>query len=194
VAQGSTGTETISVTPAGGYTGTVDLNWDAGTAGDTALQNLCFEFTNMNSAELGTLPISGGTAAVTTQLIFDTNASDCQTEAAIRKTGMRPMRSLHAGSTAKNTGGSPVPLTVAFAGLLLVGFMGRASRKLRGLAGLILLAVVGLATTACSSGAFNNTVPDPPMGTYTITVTAQDSVNANIVATPATFTFVITAQ
>ena len=193
VAQGSTGTETISVTPAGGYTGTVDLNFDAGTAGDAALQNLCWEFTNTNNAGLGTLPISGGTAAVTTQLIFDTNASDCETEGAIRKSGMRPMNRLHSVSTAKNTCGSPLPLTVAFAGLLLVGFMGRASRKLRGLAGLLLLAAVGLATTACSSGVFTNTVPNPPTGSYTITVTAQDSVNANIVATPATFSFIITA-
>jgi subtilase family serine protease len=193
VAQGSTGTETISVTPAGGYTGTVDLNFDAGTAGDAALQNLCWEFTNTNSAGLGTLPISGGTAAVSTQLIFDTNASDCQTEAEMRKTGMRPMHKANSASTAKNSGGNPVPLTVAFAGLLLVGFMGRASRKLRGLAGLFVLAAVGLATTACSSGAFNNTVPNPPTGTYTITITAQDSVDANIVASPATFSFVITA-
>jgi subtilase family serine protease len=193
VTQGNTGTETISVTPAGGYTGTVDLNWDAGTSGDAALQNLCWEFTNTNSAGLGTLPISGGTAAVTTQLIFDTNAADCSTTGAIRKPGMQPVHRLHAVTTAKRSGGDPMPLTAALAGLLLVGFMGRASRKLRGLAGLVLLAVVGLATSACSGGAFNNTVPNPPTGTYTITVTAQDSANANIVATPATFTFVITA-
>ena len=192
VTQGSSGTETISITPAGGYTGTVELNFDAGS-GDNALQNLCYEFTNTNSAGLGTLPISG-TAAVSTQLIFDTNAADCSTTGAIRKSGMQPMHRLTAVSTARNSGGNPVPLTVAFAGLLLAGFMRRGSRKLRGLAGLLLLAAVGLATTACTSGYYNNTVPNPPTGTYTITVTAQDSVTANIAATPATFTFVITAQ
>jgi len=192
VTQGNSGTETISITPAGGYTGTVDVNFDAGP-GDNALQNLCYEFTNTNSAGLGTAPI-GGTAAVTTQLILDTNAAECSTTGAIRKPGMQPMHRQHSVSTAKKPGGNPLPLTVAFAGLLLAGFMGRGSRKLRTLAGLILLAAVGLATTACGTGVFNNTVPNPPTGTYTITITAQDSASANIAATPATFTFVITSQ
>lgn len=188
VAQGSSGSETISVTPAGGYTGTVDLNFD--TSNDSALQNLCYSWTNMNSSFDGTVPITGKTA-VTTQLILDTNASDCATSGAIRSTGKQPMHRAHAESTAKNAGGNPVPLTVAFAGLLLAGFLGRGSRKLRGLAGLILLAVVGLAVTACGSSNNNNTITNPPQGTYTITVSAQDSVTSTIVAPNATFTFVI---
>jgi hypothetical protein len=82
-----------------------------------------------------------------------------------------------------------VPFTVAFAGLLLVGFMGRGSRKLRGLAGLILLAVVGLAVTACG-GVVSTPDSNPPTGTYTITVTGTDSATSSITAT-TTFTFVI---
>jgi len=193
VAQGSAGTEMLSVTPAGGYTGTVELNVDAGS-NDTALQNLCVAFTNMNSAGLGTLPITGA-GAQTTQLILDANAADCVSNGAARKPGMQPLRRMHAGATAKADpkSGVPVPLTAALAGLLLAGMLGRGSRKLRGLAGLVLLAAIGLATTACSSGVFNNTPTNPPAGTYTMTVTAQDSANANIAATPATFTLVITA-
>jgi disulfide bond formation protein DsbB len=84
-----------------------------------------------------------------------------------------------------------VPFSVAFAGLLLAGFLGRRSRKLRGIAGLIVLAAVGLALTACSSNAtLSTTVSNPPKGTYTITVTGQDQTTASIEATSA-FTFVI---
>jgi len=92
-------------------------------------------------------------------------------------------------NTAKNTGKNPVPLTVAFAGLLLVGFMGRNSRKLRGLAAILLLAAVGLVVTACG-GIQSNPLSNPPAGTYTITVTGQDSATSTITGT-TTFTFVI---
>ena len=189
VSQGSSGVETISVKPAGGYTGTVDVNFDAGS-GDSSLVNLCYSFTDMNSSGLGTVAISG-TTAVTTQLTLDTNASDCSTTGAIRTTGKQPLHRAHAGNTAKNTGGNPAPLAAAFAGLLLAGLLGRGSRRLRGLAGLILLAAVGLAVTACNNNGNANTVSNPPKGTYTITVGAVDSVNSTITATNTTFTFVI---
>jgi hypothetical protein len=73
--------------------------------------------------------------------------------------------------------------------LLLVGFLGRASRKLRGLTAILLLAAVGLAVTACG-GVVNTATPNPPTGTYTITLTGQDSATSSITAT-TTFTFVI---
>jgi len=200
VSQGSTGTETISIKPAGGYTGTVDLIWDAGTSGDNALQNLCYQFTNMNSAGVGTVAVTG-TAAVNTQLQFDTNASDCNSTGAVR-TGKHSMRALLQKNTARNTGGNPsgspsenpgrnpVPFSVAFAGLLLAGFLGRRSRKLRGLAALIVLGAMGLALSACGNNNNGTTISDPPKGTYTITVTGQDSATSSITAT-STFTFVI---
>jgi len=189
VSQGSSGIETISVKPSGGYTGTVLVNFDAGSS-DSTLANLCYSFTNMDSAGDGTVAISG-TSAVTTQLTLDTNAADCSTTGAIRTTGKQPLHRVGAGKTAKHTGGNPWPLPVAFAGLLLAGWMGRGSRKLRGLAGLILLAGVGLAVTACNSVNNSNTVTNPPKGTYTITVSAQDSANSTIAAPTETFTFVI---
>jgi hypothetical protein len=191
VSQGSLGNETITVTPAGGYTGTVGLSFD--TSNDSALQNLCWLWSNQNSAGNGTVAITGKTA-VTTTLTLDANASDCATGAAIQKTGMHAFKTMHPTAVATNTPqrtqrGSPVPMTVAFAGLLLVGFMGRASRKLRGLAAILLLAAVGLAVTACG-GVVNTPFSNPPTGTYTVTVTGQDSVTATITAT-TTFTFVI---
>lgn len=192
VAQGKSGNETITVTPGSGYTGTVDVSFD--TNNDTALQNLCYEFSpNMNSAGDGTVAITGTTAGTTT-LSLDANASDCAASNGAVKNGMHALRSLHPGAVASNTpknkGSNPLPMTVAFAGLLLVGFMGRKSRKLRGLAALLLLATVGLAVSACSGGVTNTPYSNPPVGTYTVTVTGTDSATSAITQT-TTFTFVI---
>lgn len=190
VAQGSSGNETITVTPGGGYTGTVDVSFD--TSNDSALQNLCYEFSpNMNSAGDGTVAITGTTAGTTT-LNLDANAADCASSEAAQKSGKHALSSLHrvgASTTAKNKGSNPLPVTVAFAGLLLVGFMGRKSRKLRGLAALLLLATVGLVVSACG-GVTNTPFSNPPVGTYTVTVTGTDSATSTITGT-STFTFVI---
>jgi ABC-type glycerol-3-phosphate transport system substrate-binding protein len=75
--------------------------------------------------------------------------------------------------------------------LLLAGFMGRSSRKLRSLAAVIGLLAIGLGLSACGSSSSSTTVSNPPKGTYTITVTGQDSTTATIAATPITFTLVI---
>ncbi len=192
VAQGSSGNETITVTPGGGYTGTVNLTFD--TSNDSALRNLCWLWSNQNSAGNGTVAITG-TAAVATTLTLDANAADCVPGAAVQKSGMHPFKALNStagANTVTNTGaqkGSPLPLTVAFAGLLLVGFMGRASRRLRGLAAILLLAAVGLAVTACGSSV-NKNFSNPPPGTYIVTVTGQDTATSTITGT-TTFTFVI---
>jgi len=187
VAQGSSGNETVTVTPGSGYTGTVDLSFD--TSNDTALQNLCYNWTNINTAGDGTVAITSSTTPVTTTLTLDANAADCATTGAVQKSGKHALRMLHSRNTAKNSGRNPLPLTLAFAGLLLVGFMGRGSRKLRGLVGLLLLAAVGLAVTACT-GVVSTATSNPPTGTYTVTVSGQDSAGS-ITATPVTFTFVI---
>ncbi len=47
---------------------------------------------------------------------------------------------------------NPVPAGIAFAGLMLAGFLGRSSRKLRQLACVIALASLGLAISACGGG------------------------------------------
>ncbi len=191
VSRGSTGTSTITVTPSGGYTGTVYLTFS--TSNDNALQNLCYGFTTTLNNGDGSVAVTG-TAATTTQLSLDTNASDCATGAAVKGTGMHAFKTRNATRNALRASTpapakSPLPLGAALAGLIIAGVMGRGSRKLRSLACVIALAAVGLAMTACG-GASSATVPNPPTGTYTITVTGADSATATNTAT-TTFTLTI---
>jgi hypothetical protein len=193
VAQGSSGSSTITITPAGGYTGTVELTFD--TSNDNALTNLCYSFTNTNSAGDGTAIVSNS-SAVTTQLTFDTNAADCATAGAARKGGKLSLRNLHRVNSARNsnddgkTGSNAAPLRVAFAGLMLFGFVGRYARRFRTLAGVLILAAVGFGLSACGGGG-TSALSDPPKGTYTVTLTGQDSTSATVPVATTTFTFVI---
>ena len=185
VPQGNAGTETITVTPGNGYTGTVMLNLDFGS-GDNALANLCVSGSN-------TVVISNDKTANTGTISLDTNAADCATADAVKRTGMHSLRTLMKNrAVAKNDPRKLLPEGVAFAGLLVIGFLGRRSRKLSGIVAVLLLATVGMALSACGSGNGGTTISNPPQGTYTGTIEAQDSVTTTITAT-TTFTFVISA-
>ena len=194
VAQGSTGTSTVTVTPASGYTGTVDLAFD--TSNDTALTNLCYDFTTMLSNGDGTVTVTG-TSPATTQLQFDTNASDCVTSAASvggsgsNKKGLHTMRRLGgAVKSSRNVPPSnPLPLGAALAGMLLAGFLGRYSKKLRALACVLFLGSMTFALSACGSSVSGN-LSNPPKGTYTITLTGTDSTTSTITG-HSTFTLTI---
>jgi hypothetical protein len=189
VAQGASGTETITVTPAGGYTGTVDLTFN--TSNNTALQSLCYQFTTTNSAGVGTVAVSSA-AAVATQLTLYTNSSECTGLSAAESGGKHSFRKLLGGGSAKNNGANPLPLGVAFAGLLLAGFLGRYARKFRALAAAIALLAVCAAVTACSGNiSSTSTSTNVPAGTYTITIDGQDSSTASIAAST---TFSLTIQ
>ncbi len=82
--QGSSGLETLTVTPSGGYTGTLNLNY--ATSNDTALANLCvFAGTGFNNDTSFTV---SSTTAATGQITIDTNAADCaSTTGAVKGTG-----------------------------------------------------------------------------------------------------------
>jgi len=201
VTQGSSGNETITVTPAGGYTGTVLLTFV--TSNDTALTNLCYGFTNTLTNGDGSVAVTG-TTAVTTQFTLSTLPSDCGLVAPrtvggtpFHRVGARPSQAPRTAKPAKSKGTSPAPIAVGFAGLLLVGFLGRYSRKFSALAGIVALIALGLTVTACgggggsSGGGTTSKTPDPPKGSYTVTVTAQDQASTNIPTASTTFTFVI---
>ena len=191
VSRGSQGTESLVVTPSSGYTGTINLTYT--TSNDSALTNLCvFAGTNLNAN--GSLTISSA-SAVTATIIFDTNAADCSstTGAAVKARGLHLIP--HSGGSAKASNtlphkNSPIPTGVALAGLLIAGFLGKSSRRLRQLACVIAMASLGFVLTACGGGVSSNTVSNPAKGSYTITFTGEDSTTTTITST-SSFTLVI---
>ena len=190
VTRGSQATETLTVTPAAGYTGTVNLTYSTSNA--TALTNLCvFASTGFTSA--GDLIVSSATTPVTGQITIDTNASDCTsaTGGKVSKSGLR-MLPRASGSASNHSNVGPISAGLGFASLLFAGMFRRRSRSmLRGLMSLFVLAIVGMALTACgSSNSSSTSVPNPPKGTYTITFSGQDSTTSTITAQQS-FTLVI---
>jgi hypothetical protein len=181
VNQGSSGSSTITVTPIDGYRGTVELTFE--TSDQSALQNLCYSFSNMNGSGDGTVTITGP-EAVTTQLTLDTNVWDCVADNPARA-GSRPLHTLHpVTSSSKSSPADRGPLVVACAGILFVGFLARKRARVWIAAFVIALSTSCLAVSGC--GASNS-----PTGTYTVTVTGQDSIYASIPIATTTFTFTI---
>jgi subtilase family serine protease len=193
LAQGSSGVEAVTITPSGGYTGTVLVNIDFGTSGDNQLSNLCANFSTANLSGLGEVQI-GNTQPGSVNLNLDTNAADCTGGA--MKPGFVPLRNFMHGHLAKNTPPaprrSPLPPAMALAGLLFAGFLGRRSRLFRNLVVVLALGVAGMFLSACGGfgGGGGGGIANPPKGTYNGTFTATDSNTSSITAT-ATFTFVI---
>jgi subtilase family serine protease len=192
VTQGASGTETLTVTPSGGYSGTVDLSFTL--SGGSSSTTICYDFPNILANGDGTVAIAANEGAVATQLTLDTNASDCSAVLP-GAGGSHQMHSMHRANTAGNNGVSsnktnrtiPVPAGLAFAGLLLVGFLGRYSRKFSAMAGLVALLAVGLAVSACGGG---NNIVTTPNDSYTVTVTGTDSATSTITSN-TTFTFTV---
>ena len=112
VKRGSQQSETITVTPKSGYTGTVNLGY--ATSNDTALTNLCvFVGTGLNSD--GSATVSGA-SPVTGQITIDTNAADCTsstTGGAVNGRGLRlvPRTKGMAANAIKNIPTKRNPLT-----------------------------------------------------------------------------------
>jgi hypothetical protein len=130
---------------------------------------------------------------VATTLNFNTLPSSCGL--VVPNKSSPQMRRLGGIKTAKSNSPNPAPMAIAFAGLLLIGFMGRYARKFSTLAGLAVLLAIGITMSACggggSGGGGGSVTPDPPKGTYTITLTAQDSASSTIPTATTAFTFVI---
>jgi subtilase family serine protease len=188
VAAGATGTSTVTITPANGYTGTV--NWSAETS-VPALVDGCYSIAN--TAVTGTAPVtttltvytdSGQCTAATTT----TTTSSAVTANVRRRFASRaPAAGVSAVTPAKAPFG-PVPMGVAFAGLLAVGFVGRRSRGVRLLMVAGLFAVLGLGMSGCGGSSSTTAAgTDATAGVYDITLTGTDSANAAITAsiTPA---------
>lgn len=171
VAQGSSGTSTITLNPQSGYKGTVA--WSISTS-STALATACY--TSIPNTTVS------GTAAVTASLTIDTNASDCATAAYTGTTGKRKLVS--APTTTRNTPANPLSAPAAaitFAALLCGGFFGRRSRALRLLCALVFLSGLGLSLSGCGSS--TTSTSSVPTGTYTIYISGTDTNTSSIAAT-----------
>lgn len=174
LAAGSSGTSTITVTPAGGYTGTVA--WTITSS--PSITNACY-----------TLPsaVVTGTTAATATLTIQTSSTSCTS-------GTSFMARLGAGNIAsasapQQPSHSRLPEGIALTGLLVTGYFGRRSRKLKGLVAMGLLMVGGLSLTGCSGGTSNNsggtttiTTTNATKNVYTLTIKGTDTTTSTITA------------
>ncbi len=181
VAQGNVGSSTVTITPSGGYTGTVQFSF--ATSNSSIANNTCPVLNNA---------VIAGAAAVTETLTIDTNAANCLATGALRKAHGQVMHVAGFGSSLLNSGmsnsGKLATALMLLAGLMLAGFAGRHSRRLRTFAGIIVLAIAGMAFSGCGNS--NSSNSNAPKGTYTITLTGTDSVTPTITSS-TTFTLTI---
>jgi subtilase family serine protease len=196
IKRGSQQSETLTVTPKNGYTGTVNLGY--ATSNDTSLANLCVLVgTGLNSDGSATV---GSSTPITAQITIDTNATDCvsnpTTGGVLKGRGLKVVPRIKGTAAAAMTGkrlpgkNSPLAPEIAFAGLFMAGLLGRRSRKLRQLSCVIALMSIGLALSACGGTTGTTRLSDPPKGTYTITFTGTDSANTALTSS-SSFTLVI---
>jgi len=180
VTDGSSVTDTITVTPVNGYTGTIDFSLSGGGAFGTSDAD-CYTGTDTATVT--------SAAAVTSTLTFYTSESVCN-RLVVTGSGGKLVIKLPKGVSLNHVPASPrspwksAPASIAFAGLLIAGCFRRRSRILRGalaLSALVLMSFSSLGLTGCSSGSSaTNSNVDAPTGTYTITLTGVDSGNPAI--------------
>jgi subtilase family serine protease len=188
LAPGASVTGTLTITPANGYTGTVNLQ--APSAG--SLTDGCVVLSANSVAITGTTP-------ATVTYTVDTSSSACTAAGAARP------GSATAASSSTHPHPSPwkqLPLPATLAGAFLFVCVRRRSRKLLGaglsLGLLLTLSLSGLGLTGCggsSASATSSTTTMPatttPASTYTITITGTDSATPTLTST-ASFTVTVT--
>jgi subtilase family serine protease len=167
ISQGASGSSTITVTPANGYKGTVNITPTSSSA------SFCYTTT---------AAVVSGTAAATASMSIDTNLDDCG-GASVRTRGMHLFR---AGRTRSQLTHQPLATTArsafGLAGLFFAGLIGWRFRRSRFVASMIALGIIGFALSGCGGDSSSNS-DDTPKGTYTITLTGQDSATSSITAT-----------
>jgi subtilase family serine protease len=187
VAIGASVNDMLTITPTDGYTGTIDISY-------TSPDNSCLA---------GNEPTVTGTAAVTETFTIYTSASACnQLDSAISSPAnpnQRHIRFHRVGSShvAANHPASPwkrLPIPTALAGVILLACFRRRSKLLRASVALgiaLLLSFSGLGLTGCSNNnSSTSTAEDVPAGTYTISLSGTDTLNATITAS-TTFTLTV---
>ena len=183
VTDGNKASSSISIMPSGGYSGNVVISVNPTGNNANNLASACFQVTDVAVGPTGT---TTGTFSI------DTNAQNCiNTNGQYRR--FPGLRSSQPGQPRSGNGRAPVAAAAMLGGLLLAGFFGRKSRKLRSLAMLILLVSFGWGLSGCNNNGYapgyggygygyGGNAVNPPTGTYTLTVTGQDSKVASITA------------
>jgi subtilase family serine protease len=167
VSQGAMGTSTITVTPAGGYKGTINILPSASNA------SFCYSATQA---------VVSGTIAVTSTLTIDTNLLDCQ-GASIKSHGMRLFSAGgRKAQTIPRSAPSIMRSAIGIAGIFFAGLIGWRFRRSRLVASMIVLGMLGFVLSGCGGGGSSNNNNDTPKGTYTVTLTGQDSTTSTITA------------
>lgn len=177
VSAGSSGTSTVTITPQNGYTGTI--GWTVSSS--PSLTYGCFSLPKATVS---------GTSAVTATLTVYTSSSACSSSA-VPDTDGRERKFFGTAPSADGnelrllSGSNAAEAYVALAGLLLLGLLGCLPRKLRTLAGVVLLAAVCFAALSCGgsgSGSSSSTTSYSPTGTYTVTIVGTDTSSSSITA------------
>lgn len=162
---GSNGTSTITITPSGGFTGSVALSC-AVTGGPTGA-------TDAPTCSVAAPPAITGAAAVSATLTISTTAASTAATGYLVTRNQHPPRGVAIGG--------PV---IAMASLLLFWFPIRRRRKMTQL-GLLLIAILIGAANGCGGGTKAAAPPANPgttPGVYTVTVTGS---SGSITATTA---------
>ncbi len=187
VANNSTATTQVTVTPGGGYNGRVVWSMSATAASPGAPQlSGCYSITPLlvNNASSTQLTMGVGTAC---------GGAQPQTRIAVRGT--------QASLGTDRTPGRGIPAGAIYAGVAVFGVLGLGRRKrLVNLLGLAVVALfLGAGLAGCggggsggSGGGNNNSAPPQTQpASYTFQLTATDSVNSSIMAST---TFTLTVQ
>ena len=199
ITAGASATQTLTITPVNGYSGTISLS----ISGGAGLTNTCV---------FGPQYITvGSTGTTTATLTYYTSAATCTAKGATSGGGVALLKQFPiASATTSSNSGSPspwqrAPLPVAaLAGALLIGSFRRRSRRFRSLitlAFITALSLGGLALTGCTGSVTTNNTGgggggssnsgNAPAGTYNLTLTGSDTVNSSITAST---NFTITIQ
>jgi subtilase family serine protease len=182
VADGSSGTSTVTITPAGGYTGTI--SWSV--AINASIGNACYSLSN---ATVST------SSPVTAALTIYTSESACSSAGVKGSGGDR--RALD-NSSPKTAGADPLPRagrngtsSIALCGLLLCLLIGRRTRNIKLLVCLLFPLAIGIGLSGCSSSSTSeSSSSDAAKGTYQVTITGTDTSNSSLTAS-ATITLTI---
>jgi subtilase family serine protease len=182
VANNSTGTTQVTVTPGGGYTGRVVWSLTATAAAGTPQLSACYSIASLLVNNTASTPLRIGVGSA---------CGSAQPQARVAIQAAQAHNHPIEGST---------PRRAMYAGLVICGALGlRRRKRWTGLLTMILSALIlsaglagcGVGKTASSES--NNASTPPPVknAAYTFHLTANDSVNSSIVASTS---FTVTLQ